>query len=101
MLTKLHKKYNKGDLVLRDYLAAHRTILANDRTWLGYMRTALTLFVAGVTFIKFFDNKILLVIGWIFVPIGILLLIIGFWKYQKVRRMIHSIKEGGGDISNI
>ena len=101
MLKKLHTHYHKGDLTLRDYLAAHRTILANDRTSLGFIRTALTLFVAGVTFIKFFDNRILFVIGWVFVPVGIVVLLIGLWKYQKVRRMIHSIKHYSEDIKDI
>jgi len=101
MLKKLHKKYHKGELTLRDYLAAHRTILANDRTWLGYIRTALTLFVAGVTFIKFFDNRILFVVGWVFVPIGILVLCVGLWKYHHIRKMIHSIKHHDENIKDI
>jgi len=43
----------KGQLILRDHLAADRTILANERTFLAYIRTALTLFVAGLSFIHF------------------------------------------------
>ena len=101
MIKKLHDNHRKGKLILRDYLAAHRTILANDRTWLGYVRTALTLFVAGVTFIKFFDNWALFAIGWIFVPVGIAILLIGFWKFQRVRRMIHEIKYNEDEISHI
>ncbi|HDK81416.1 MAG TPA: DUF202 domain-containing protein [Nitrospirae bacterium] len=34
------------DLFLRDHLAAQRTMLANERTYLAYIRTALTLFIA-------------------------------------------------------
>jgi hypothetical protein len=44
MLNKLHSKYHKGEITLRDYLAAHRTILANDRTWLSYVRTCFNFF---------------------------------------------------------
>ncbi len=101
MIHKLHKKYHAGELTLRDYLAAHRTILANDRTGLGYIRTALTLFVAGVTFIKFFENKTLFIMGWIFVPVGTIILLIGIWKYHKVRKMIHSIKNHEEEVENI
>ena len=36
-----------GQLILRDHLAADRTVLANERTFLAYIRTTLTLFVAG------------------------------------------------------
>ena len=101
MIKKFHNHYHKGKLNLRDYLAAHRTFLANDRTWLGYVRTSLTLFVVGVTFIKFFDSRILFIVGWVFVPVGIIVLLIGFWKYQRVRSMIHSIKNNNDKISHI
>ena len=101
MLKKIHKHYHEGDLTLGDYLGAHRTFLANERTWLAYLRTALTLFVVGVTFIKFFDNQTLFIIGWGFVPIGIAVLLIGIWKYIKVRNMIHSIKYNKEEIKNI
>ncbi len=101
MLKKMHKNYHKGDLNLRDYLGAHRTYLANDRTWLAYMRTALTFFVAGVSFIRFFKSQVLAIIGWTFIPIGLAFLILGFWKYIKIRRLIHSIKHDTARIKNI
>jgi len=37
---------DSGTTVLRDHLAADRTILANERTLLAYIRTALTFFIA-------------------------------------------------------
>lgn len=69
-------------------LAAERTRLANHRTFLAYQRTALTLFVAGVTFIRFFDNLIVEIIGWIFVPAGILSVTIGVIRYRRIRNRI-------------
>ena len=92
MLKKIHSKYHKGELTLRDYLAAHRTILANDRTWLSYIRTSLTLFVAGVTFIRFFKLQILLVIGWIFIPVSVIILIIGIWQHNKRYKMVQTLE---------
>lgn len=80
-------------MAFNDYLAAHRTYLANERTWLAYMRTALTFFVAGVSFLQFFDSEIVRLIGWIFIPVGILFLIIGFWQFLKVRGMIRDFKQ--------
>ena len=52
---------------IRDQLAADRTILANERTLLAYLRVALTLFVAGVSFIKFFESRILMILGAAFI----------------------------------
>src|SRR3989338_797353 len=59
-----------GAMNLADELAVQRTTLANERTWLAYLRTALTLFVAGVTFVQFFSSRIIQLIGWGFIPLG-------------------------------
>ncbi|HDH04295.1 MAG TPA: DUF202 domain-containing protein [Nitrospirae bacterium] len=74
--------------VLRDHLAAQRTLLANERTYLAYIRTSLTLFVAGVSFIKFFGNIVYEIIGWMLIPLGILVLIKGIISYIKMKRVI-------------
>ncbi len=74
--------------ILRDHLAAQRTMLANERTYLAYIRTALTLFVAGVSFIKFFDHIFYEIIGWLLIPLGILTLIKGVISYIKMKRLI-------------
>lgn len=101
MLKKLHKHYHEGKLTLKDYLAAHRTLLANDRTQLSYVRTSLTLFIAGVTFIRFFGSTIFTVIGWVFIPAGIIVFVIGIYKYHHVRYLIHSIKHDKKAIKKI
>ena len=62
--------------MLSDELARQRTQLANERTWLAYVRTGLTFFVAGVSFVQFFSAGVIRLIGWAFVPVG--LVIIGF-----------------------
>jgi len=54
-----HSKNSKENLFMRDHLAAQRTILANERTFLSYIRTALTLLVAGVSFIQFFGSVVI------------------------------------------
>lgn len=78
-------------IALRDYLAIDRTILSNQNTFLAYVRTALTLFVGGLTFLKFFDSPIIEVIGWIFVPLGVATFIIGALRYNKIRVVLARI----------
>ena len=73
---------------LKDELAIDRTILANERTFLAYIRTALSFFAIGVTFIKFFVHMIYQIVGWSFIPIGIVILFVGVFKYKKMRRNI-------------
>lgn len=77
---------------LRDYLATDRTRLANQSTFLAYIRTALTLFVAGLTFVRFFGSTIIETIGWIFVPIGIGTFVVGFIRYNRLRLSLGKIK---------
>jgi putative membrane protein len=80
-----YSKFNKEKLILRDRLAVDRTILANERTFLAYIRTALGFFAAGVLAIKFFDSISIEAIGWLFILLGIITLVIGLKKYREVK----------------
>ena len=74
-----------------DILASYRTILANERTVLSYVRTALTMFVAGVTFVHFFDSFVVRIIGWALMPIGLITLAIGVYRYNRESYHIHHL----------
>jgi putative membrane protein len=90
-----YSRFEQADLILRDVLAADRTVLANERTFLAYMRTALTLFVSGVTLVKFIDNTYLEILGWLFIPVGIFTFFYGLRRYRKMYQrlaQIHLIK---------
>jgi putative membrane protein len=80
------------ELILRDHLAAGRTDLANERTLLAYVRTALAVFAAGVTLVHFFDSVWLEIVGWMFIPIGIVTLVVGIRRFQAMRRRIASMR---------
>jgi putative membrane protein len=73
---------------VRDVMAIDRTLLANDRTFLAFWRTALTMFIAGLTFIKFFPGTVFQIIGWIFIPTGIVVFIQGLRVYRRMNRRI-------------
>jgi len=79
---------SKEHLFLRDHLAAKRTILANERTFLSYIRTALTLLVAGVSFIKFFGSAVIQALGWILIPLGVFTLVKGVISFRRMARRI-------------
>lgn len=87
-----YSKFIKEELILRDHLAIDRTILANERTFLAYVRTALTLFIGGATFIRFFDSLILDVVGWVFVPLGALVFLLGYINYRKQQNLLKKIR---------
>ena len=76
----------------REQLAAYRTELANERTGLADARTALTLFVVGITFLKFFDDAWLIIVGWLFLPVSITVFIFGLYRYRRMRKTINRIR---------
>jgi putative membrane protein len=79
-------------LILRDHLAADRTTLSNQNTFLAYIRTALTLFVAGTTFIRFFDMSAIEIIGWAFIPLGVATFFVGFYRYNRLRVVLEKLR---------
>jgi putative membrane protein len=78
------------ELILRDHLAIDRTRLANERTLLAYVRTSLMLLVAGATAVKLVDiNTSILITGWVFLALGVIIGIVGIWRFLAMRRSIN------------
>ena len=88
----LYKRFIEKELPLNDQLAAARSILANERTFLSYQRTALTLAVAGFSFVKFFDSDLIIYVGWFFIPASVITVIIGILRYVKMRDLIRNLE---------
>jgi putative membrane protein len=84
-------RFDREKLILRDVLAADRTVLANERTFLAYMRTALTLFVSGVTFIKFLDSVWLAILGWLFILLGGFVFVYGCRRYRLMHQRLEQV----------
>ena len=81
----IYGRFETEQMILRDHLAADRTTLANQSAFLAYIRTALTFFVAGATFIRFFEVSIVEIIGWVFIPASILTFWLGLYRYNRLR----------------
>lgn len=78
-------------LPLRDVLALDRTRLANDRTLLSWLRTAMMLLVSGVTMIKLFaDSPALMVFGGALIPVAFVVAAIGIRRFSNTRREIQA-----------
>jgi uncharacterized protein (DUF302 family)/uncharacterized membrane protein YidH (DUF202 family) len=78
---------------LRDELAVGRTSLANERTLLAYLRTALQCVVGGVSLIKFFDHPVTRLLGAVFLPLGVAVGIAGVVLFA--RRQLDAERNGG------
>ena len=67
-----------------------RTVLANERTLLAYIRTALSAWIFGMAAVKFFfENFLLVCLGWFVTVGGTVVLFWGIWQFRKRRRIIH------------
>jgi len=84
--------YISSRLNLTEHLAAARSILANERTFLAYQRTALTELAVAATFIRFFDHPALTVVGWALVPASLVTIALGMVRYKRMRKLIHLLE---------
>lgn len=84
------------DLILREKLAIERTIMANDRTLLSFIRTALYFAVAGLTLNEFIDLRYGLVVEIILFLLSGVLLGTGILRYlQQLRKIEDSRRHIG------
>jgi len=87
----------RSDLILRDRLAASRTVLANERTMLAYVRTALSLLIAGAAVVKFSQSWPVQLLGWGLMPVGMSVLIVGLARYRRTKVRIEQIGASDAD----
>lgn len=74
-----------------------RSILANERTFLAYQRTAVTTLAAAASFIKFFDNPLLEFLGWALLPVSVVTAGLGALRYRRMRGRIRRLEAAGAD----
>lgn len=77
---------NREEIILRDYLALERTRLANERTLFSYIRTSLYLLTVGVGIFQIESIEHLIALAWICISFGILLLVIGIYRYNLLKK---------------
>lgn len=87
------------DLVLREYLAIERTKLANETTFLAYIRTGLYFLVAGSTLGQIIGTDFWKIVGTPLIVIGLLVMILGFIRYLRLRSAIDNSRKNVGNSS--
>lgn len=85
------------DLILREKLALQRTTLANQSTFLSFIRTSMYFLIAGISIHNFMTVKYGLLIEFLFILIAMVLLLIGMINYRSQKR---KIKESENHIGN-
>jgi putative membrane protein len=95
-LKNIDKKINK-DLILRERLALQRTILANQTTFLAFLRTAMYFSVAGFSAKNLLQIENSIIIENSFYLISIIILALGILNFFKHRKMITENRKHIGD----
>jgi len=84
-----YSKINPNDMILRDHLAYDRTVLANERSLLAYIRTSITLLAAGGSLVKLFpDEKSMVYFGIVLLTIDMAASTVGVWRLSPVCRNV-------------
>lgn len=84
-----YAKFDPEEMILRDHLAYDRTVLANERTLLSYLRTSIALFAAGGTLVKiFYDEPSMVRLGSVLLVFGLFVLIVGSIRFVQVKKRI-------------
>ncbi|MAQ76985.1 hypothetical protein CL684_00420 [Candidatus Campbellbacteria bacterium] len=89
---EFYKKVDPDKLILRDYLAFDRTVLANYRTALSFYRTALGSLAAGLALIQIYQGDVLLVsIGFIALGLSVMFLATGVFSFFTTKKRMKEI----------
>lgn len=83
----IEKPINK-DLILRESLALQRTSLANQSTFLAFLRTSMYFFIAGLSLESLLKVEYHYSIEIFFFISSFLLFIIGVFNYLKNKKVI-------------
>ena len=88
-----YRNYQKEQLSLGDLLALDRTRLANERTFLAYLRAGLMLLVSAVSILKLLPNEeVLVTLAWFMLPISLLLAGVGAFRSIRLARLLKQLE---------
>lgn len=79
---------NTDELILRDHLALVRTRLANERTLLSYIRSALYLLIGGIALLQLEGYGDLQWVGKSSLVLCVIFILIGLYRYHTLRRQL-------------
>ena len=85
------------DLILRENLALERTEMANDRTFLSFIRTSLYFAIAGMTINELINIKYGLLVQIVFYVLSGILLVTGIYKFLSQRKKLQNSRQHIGN----
>jgi putative membrane protein len=93
MARKQHySQFLATELILRDQLAIDRTLLANERTLLSYLRSAVALVLAGLSMARFSNREWFTLLGLVCVPSGVATALFGAWRFRETNKAVSAVR---------
>lgn len=92
-----HQDAVNKDLILREKLALQRTVLANQSTFLSFLRTSMYFLMAGLTIQNLFSKGNYVFFEILLFIISGLVLILGIFNFFKHKKLIHQSEIHVGD----
>ena len=83
MIDDPYRDFRREEMILRDWLALDRTVLANKRTFLAYGRTSIALIALGIAFVKLIHHEFFEMSGFVLMGVGALVFLIGLREFTK------------------
>ena len=93
MIDDPYLDFKREDMILRDWLALDRTVLANKRTFLAYSRTAIAMAVLGIAFIKLIGHQFFEVSGFLLVLSGVVVFYVGVREFRDNSKRFKKLVE--------
>jgi putative membrane protein len=90
------EKHAGDPALLRERLAAMRTLMANERTVLAYVRTSLALLIAGFSGLHLLEPLFWKVVSWVFIVFGLAVFAVGVFRFAICRRVLRAM-DGDGE----
>jgi putative membrane protein len=81
---------NRDKLILRDHLALERTRLANERTFMAYIRSALYLIVGGLALMELHGPANLQWVGITALVLAAAFGVIGIVRFSQLKKQLQS-----------
>ena len=92
--------YEKDRLTLGDALALDRTQLANERTFLAYLRAAMMMGVSAVSLLKLFPGEAAFVaFAWTLIPASVALAILGIVRSVRLARALSGLQRNAESVA--
>ena len=85
------------DLILRERLALQRTVLANQSTFLSFLRTSMYFAVAGISINRVLDLPGGRLYEYVFFVISVIVLVVGVFNFIAHKKKIARSEQHIGD----